>query len=80
MAASPRVSMIPKSLIFFQTLRLKIHSCNTMFFPNIKITGTENSKCKIRIFSFSSPRVEVVVEAPVEVKLIHVFEFSVCNF
>ena len=52
---SRRVSMIPKSFIFisFQTPRLIIHesqiSCNTMFFPNIKITGT-NIKYPTNIF------------------------------
>ena len=57
MAASRRVSMIPESFISFQMLILKIHerqsSCDTVFFPNIKITGTKDvSVVSWRFFSF----------------------------
>ena len=50
MAASRRVSMIPKSFISLQTGRLEIHekqsSCIIMFFPNTKITDKISFNCK----------------------------------
>ena len=58
MDASQRVSMIPKSFLSSQTLRLKFHERPpSMFFPNIKVTGTQGGfSCNLEFSSFSSPR------------------------
>ena len=57
MVESRCVSMIPRSFISFQTLRLKVHeiqnNCNAKFFPNIKITGARDVQLQVGAFTFS---------------------------
>ena len=49
-----------KVIFSFQTFRLKIHrrqsSYNTVFFLNIKITGTKDVQMQVRELPFSSSR------------------------